>query len=212
MSSWEVWASSVLDGIGAPLSSVNAETLWAWSNAETSPFPIMHINNPLDTTLFMLGAIPWNTFGIDRHVWIYSTVEDGITATVETLLQPGFYPTILAHLRNSVPRAKWADACPDLGKWGTGCGWLHSTFGPVPDNLGDDMFTDRDRELLVALVGSFLQIHEGGSLALKNELDQIVAAGKSGVSLADFKELAAKVDAMAVTLANIERSLNAQTK
>lgn len=211
MTAWEVWATGVLKGIAAPVSTQNADSLWAWSNAETAPFPMMHINNPLDTTLFMPGATPWNTFGDNRHVWIYKTVQDGITATVDTLLQPGFYSTILAHLRKSVPRAQWGDACPDLGRWGTGCGWLHSTFGPVPGNLGDDMFTDRDRELLVALVGSFLQIREGGSLALKTELDQIVAA-QNAVSPADFKELTAKVDAMAVTLANIERALTPQAR
>ena len=68
-------------------------------------------------------------------------------------------------------------------------------------------FTDRDRELLTAVAGSLFTIKEGSSLAVKKELDQILAATKGGVPPADLSALTAKVDAMAATLAKIENAL-----
>jgi hypothetical protein len=139
MADWETWAVGVLKGIGAPLGTANADTTWAWSNAESGA-DVMRWNNPLNTSWYLPGAIAMNSI----PVWKYATVQDGIDATVLTLLGgprwpdpfPQYYPTILAHLRNSVPRGQWTDACPELGLWGTGCGWLQSTYGPVPGNLG----------------------------------------------------------------------------
>ena len=45
--------------------------------------------NPMDTTLNLRAATPYNSFGPDGayHVWNYSTAEEGIAATKATLEQ-----------------------------------------------------------------------------------------------------------------------------
>jgi hypothetical protein len=141
---WDLWASSVLLRIGAPVNEINADTIWAWSNAESGA-DVMRWNNPLNTTQDWPGAVNMNSVGVKR----YLTVQDGIGATVVTLTN-GFYPVILANFRASVPRAQWGNACPNLGVWGTGCGWLQGIYGPVPGNLGGDM-TPEEHEDLIAL-------------------------------------------------------------
>lgn len=131
MTSWETWAAGVLNGLGAPLNQTNVDTLFAWSSAETDPYPLMRWNNPLDTTQPEgAGNVDANSVGVK----IYPTVEQGIAATVTTLLN-GYYPLIVAHLRNSVPRAQWGDACAELGTWGTGCGWITRDYGLAPQEL-----------------------------------------------------------------------------
>lgn len=143
--SWSDWASGVLQGLGAPLDALNLDTLWAWSGAESLPYDRMHINNPLNTTQPWSGATDWNTVGVK----IYATESDGIGATVSTLLN-GRYPTIVSHLRNSIPRAQWGDACPELNVWGTGCGWLDTDYGAVPGSTGGFLMalTDLEQEVL----------------------------------------------------------------
>lgn len=133
------WAAGVLGGISAPMSSANEDTLWAWSGKESGS-DRMRWNNPLNTTQELPRAVDpdMNAVGVEA----YSSVQDGITATVQTLLN-GRYPTIVAHLRNSVPRALWGDACAELDTWGTGCGaWLTTNFGAAAGSaVGEDMAT-----------------------------------------------------------------------
>ena len=124
---WGAWFGGVMAGISAPPSSINDDTLWAWSSAEGGR---IHMN-PLNTTEPMPNATAWNTLGGGLHVWTYATVQDAITATVATLLN-GDYPLIVAHLRGSVPRQQWGDACGELGTWGTGCAWLDVDYGSPP--------------------------------------------------------------------------------
>lgn len=172
MTSWDVWADGVLNGISAPVSSANIDTLWAWSGAESGTVNRMRWQNPLNTTWYMPNATPMNTI----PVWRYATVQDGITATVKTLLD-GYYPLIVSHLRNSVPRQQWADCCPQLGTWGTGCGWLGASYGMYTGSLGDNDLTAREHELLVGLVSQFIDISETTNPpAIKLELDAIKAA------------------------------------
>lgn len=132
MTPYSQWVLGVLQGIAAPANATTLDALWAWSGAESLPRDRMSICNPLDTTWSMPGAIAFNTLPSGAHVWQYASVQDGITATVATLLQPGYYPTILSHLRNSVPRAAWGDCAVELGRWGTGAGWLRTDYGPFP--------------------------------------------------------------------------------
>jgi hypothetical protein len=134
VTAWEEWASGVLNGLGAPESTAAVDALWAWSNAETDPYELMRWNNPLDTTERWPGSITVNPAGVQS----YLTVSDGVEATVATLLN-GYYPVIVAHLVDGVPRQQWGDACTELSKWGTGCGWLASTYGPAPSDIGGDM-------------------------------------------------------------------------
>jgi hypothetical protein len=134
VTAWEEWASGVLNGLGAPESTAAVDALWAWSNAETAPYDLMRWNNPLDTTERWTGSSSANSAGVQR----YLTVQDGAAATVATLLN-GYYPVIVAHLVGGVPRQQWGDACTELSRWGTGCGWLAFTYGPAPSDIGGDM-------------------------------------------------------------------------
>jgi hypothetical protein len=128
------WYEGVMAGISAPVNATTQNAMWAWSSAESRPYLVTHIDNPLDTTQWEPGAVAWNTFGNGEHVWIYPTIQEGIDATVTTLLN-GHYPTIVSHLRNSVPRSQWGDACGELSTWGTGCGWLNADYGAAPGAL-----------------------------------------------------------------------------
>jgi hypothetical protein len=142
MTAWETWAAGVLNGVRAPIDTITVDALWAWSNCESGT-DVMRWLNPLNTTQPWAGARDMNSVGVKA----YLTVNDGINATVATLTN-GYYPTILSHLRNSVPRAKWGDACIDLGKWGTGCAWITLDYGPAPTALtGDEMTPAQDAAL-----------------------------------------------------------------
>src|SRR5437868_2114888 len=102
----------------------------------------MRWNNPLNTTQWLQGSIDMNSVGVKR----YRSEIDGILATQVTL-RNGYYPVILDHLRRSVPRAQWSDACPNLGTWGTGCSWLARYYGAAPGALEADM-TPQESALL----------------------------------------------------------------
>lgn len=103
--------------------------------------------NPLNTTQPWPGAVDMNSVGVKR----YLTILDGVNATVTTLVN-GHYPVILSKLKRSIPRAQWTDACPNLGTWGTGCGWLNQNYGPPPGNIQgeeDDMTPQQSDNLTV---------------------------------------------------------------
>jgi hypothetical protein len=132
------WYEFVMTGVGAPKDAATADVMWAWSGAESigpgapnDGATRMRWNNPLDTTEELQAGIDIdpdvNTAGVES----YPDPEGGAIATVATLLN-GLYPTILANLRNSVPRAQWGNACAELGKWGTGCAWLATDYGAAP--------------------------------------------------------------------------------
>lgn len=172
MTSWEVWATGVLAGIKAPLNAVNADTLWAWSNAETAPYDLMRWQNPMNSTEKWpslahptsknSGAQP----GL-HDVQIYASLQDGIDATAYTLVMEPYYGAIVANLRNSVPRQKWgatSTAGAQLHAWGTGTNWLTATpyFGPVPDNFGDEM-ADYDPNTMPGFHAVFKQLSAYGA-------------------------------------------------
>lgn len=137
-----IWQNGVLNGVGAPANNITADVLWAWSGAESGS-DRMRINNPLNTTQPEgSGNVDFNSVGVK----IYPTVEQGIAATVTTLLN-GHYPLIVDHLRRSIPRQQWADCCGELGVWGTGCGWISREYG-LPPQLGEDVLTaDQSQKL-----------------------------------------------------------------
>jgi hypothetical protein len=123
------WGTGVLGQITAPDNLINRRTLDLWTAAEGGR---SHMN-PLNTTWFIQGAQIWNTLPSGIHVWSYASVPDAVMATVNTLLTPDApaglpngYDVICDNLRNSVPAEKWQNACWQLNKWGTGCGWLPS--------------------------------------------------------------------------------------
>lgn len=214
MTPWSVWATGVLAGIKAPLDPTNADSLWAWSGAESLPRDRMSWNNPLNSTQPWPGAVAMNTIGTNRHVWAYASVSDGIDATCVTLLN-GAYPVILGNLRGSVPRSKWQNACPNLGTWGTGCGWLQTNYGPVPDNLGGNMADlDRMNELIVGIAGHFELIREGGAdLMIPKSFAATDAKidGIGSVPPADLSAINAKLDALTVAVAKLTAHLGVGT-
>lgn len=198
---WEVWAGGVLDGVKAPRTTDTVEALWAWSGAESLPRDRMSWCNPLNTTQGWAGAQDMNSVGVKRYV----SVADGVGATVMTLLN-GHYPVILANLRNSTDRHDWSNACPNLGTWGTGCGWLSQNYGALPGNLGGTMADlDRMQNILEMLAGRFMGI-KGSIPTVQNELDAILAASGGGVP-ADLTQLKADVAAIKATVTKIETAL-----
>jgi hypothetical protein len=86
--------TTVLQRIGAPVSVQNLQACNAWEIAEGGSAE----NNPWNTTLWMAGAIPYNTFGDNEHVYHYPSVAVGIMATVDTLTN-GHYANILNHFK-----------------------------------------------------------------------------------------------------------------
>lgn len=102
LSNEDNWVSSLLSGIGAPVTSANVATIKAWINHETkwttavgddSPF-LTH--NPLNTTRDGYGST--GTLNSDG-VKYYPTFQDGLEATIATL-ENGDYPVILGLLRS----------------------------------------------------------------------------------------------------------------
>ena len=151
MSTYDTWVAGVLNGIAAPVDAANLDTVWGWSGAESGT-DRMRWNNPLNTTQPEgAGNVDANSVGVK----IYPSVEQGIQATVTTLLN-GYYPLIVSHLRNSVPRAQWGDACAELGTWGTGCGWLTANYGAAPQSLGEIDLTDQQALQLQMLYNNLI--------------------------------------------------------
>lgn len=122
----EAFAKAFLDGIDAPDSERNLEAMLAWMQAEysinyTGPKGTF---NPLNTTLHMPGStnLKGNTAGVQN----YADVDDGIEATVQTLLKGakmegdpyGYKPILEALRRNFRPRRTLRRV--EKSSWGTG--------------------------------------------------------------------------------------------
>jgi len=113
-----VWAQAVLDGLGAPSDPntpqglANIGFLEAWRKAEGTAASY----NPLATTLPLGDSTDFNSIGVQN----YATPQDGVNATVKTLLAG--YPHVLGMLRVGGPGAiadntgVWAD----LNRWVSG--------------------------------------------------------------------------------------------
>lgn len=214
--SWDDWASGVLDRLGAPVDSANVDTLWAWSGAESGT-DRMRWNNPLNTTWKIPGSISENSVGVQG----YPTITDGVMATVDTLLQQGYYPTIVSHLRNSVPRRQWSDCCGQLGLWGTGCGWINLDYGAYSGSLtgGIDLTSDEHNMLQLiydSVTGGFITDASGNDIpapiwkVIGQDLDAIKAqiaaiAPGGGLSATDEQTL----NNIAAILGRIEAALKA---
>lgn len=108
----------------------------AWQHQEAS----RAAGNPFDTTWWMPGATPYNTFhagsgtgGAFLHVWDYATDADGVTATVRTLLaRSDYHPIIDALLSGSALAFGHA---VDTSPWGTTgvAAYLLAHPYPAPD-------------------------------------------------------------------------------
>lgn len=85
------FAQQVLYQLGFPQTAQNINFLVAWANREGGG----GANNPLNTTQRYAGSTSFNKVGVQN----YATIQDGITATVQTL-NNGYYKDILAALKS----------------------------------------------------------------------------------------------------------------
>lgn len=105
--------------------------LVAWAVAEGyQPGAATLVNavwNPLDTTEPWAGATDFN----DVHVKNYATLDDGVAATLATLVN-GYYPNVLAELRTAEPDPHALARAVGSTPWGTG------DFSAVVDRVTAD--------------------------------------------------------------------------
>lgn len=104
------FASDILAGIGAPSTPENIRFIEAWMRAEGGA---SH-NNPLNTTQGAPGATDFNSVGVKT----YTSYEQGVTATIQTLLN-GMYGPIIDALKAGTS-AQAAAAALAASPWGTG--------------------------------------------------------------------------------------------
>lgn len=102
--------SEVLEGIDAPVTENTLTFFFAWREAESG----LCAFNPFATTQPYGNSTKFNTAGVRN----YETKEDGIAATIKTLLN-GYYPDLLDKLRNDLDPLEIATS-KNLTTWGTG--------------------------------------------------------------------------------------------
>ena len=109
----------VLKGIGAPVTPQNMLFFYSWRQAEGAKATF----NPFNTTKKMEKQSFWNCLKKKDGKCVggvknYTSKEDGITATIETL-NNGRYECIVDGLKNNIGAKKIAQ-CSSLKTWGTG--------------------------------------------------------------------------------------------
>lgn len=102
--------SEVLEGIDAPITKNTLTFFFAWREAESG----LCAFNPFATTQPYGNSTKFNTAGVRN----YETKEDGIAATIKTLLN-GYYPDLLDKLRNDLDPLEIATST-NLTTWRTG--------------------------------------------------------------------------------------------
>jgi len=105
--------TSILEGIGAPVTDENLKFLYAWRRAEGGKAT----NNPFNTTYRLSkdsNMTNYNRVGVKN----YSTPYYGIEATVKTL-NLKYYTCIVDGLKNDIG-ANNISRCQSLKTWGTG--------------------------------------------------------------------------------------------
>ena len=116
------WSSSVktdedfykklLQELGAPTSDENLKFLYAWRQSEGKAGKY----NPFNTTQSMPDSTNFNSVGVKN----YSSMDDGLNATIKTL-NNGRYNCIVNGLKNSIGAKKITQDCSnELKTWGTG--------------------------------------------------------------------------------------------
>jgi len=100
----------LLTELGAPVTSENLKYLYAWRQAEGKGGKY----NPFNTTWKRPGSTKMNSVGVQN----YSSLEDGMVATLKTL-RNGYYDCIVNGLKNDIGAAQ-ISKCPSLKTWGTG--------------------------------------------------------------------------------------------
>jgi hypothetical protein len=100
----------LLENLDAPVTDENLKFLYAWRQAEGKAGTF----NPFNTTWDLPNSTNFNKVGVKN----YTTLEDGMVATVKTI-KNGRYNCILQGLRDDIGADK-ISKCESLKTWGTG--------------------------------------------------------------------------------------------
>lgn len=108
----EDWAERFLAELDAPETKRNLRAVVAWESAEGTTARW----NPLATTRVWAGAVDFNSTGVKS----YATLQDGVKATVATILEADHgYEPIVWSLRHSA-RPRRTLGAVEASHWGTG--------------------------------------------------------------------------------------------
>jgi peptidoglycan hydrolase CwlO-like protein len=122
--SYADWAKSFLRTLGAPVVRSNMIVVIAWQAAEGTQATW----NPLATTMGAEGASNFNEVGVKN----YLSKEQGIDASIRTLMRPGFgYEDILDGLERGADQMQTAHAIQQ-SHWCHGCAEGGYVIGIVP--------------------------------------------------------------------------------
>jgi hypothetical protein len=102
--------AKLLENLGAPISDENMKFMYAWRQAEGRGGTY----NPFNTTWNLPNSTTMNSAGVRN----YTSLEDGMVATVKTL-KNGRYDCIVNGLKNDIGASNIA-RCESLKTWGTG--------------------------------------------------------------------------------------------
>lgn len=119
------WQRRLLNQLGAPATAANLQFLNEWHLREGGGDKNSAHYNPLNTTQRAPGAVGMNSVGVKA----YRNAQQGITATVQTLLN-GHYDDIVRGLRSGKATAAQLASSASLKVWGTG------TWGSSPAGAG----------------------------------------------------------------------------
>ena len=100
---------AILTGLGAPITPENLKFLYGWRQSEGHG----GLYNPFNTTLKKPGSTTFDKDGVQN----YKTVQDGLSATIQTIEFPR-YKCIADGLKNNIGADKLA-SCDCLDTWGT---------------------------------------------------------------------------------------------
>jgi hypothetical protein len=106
----ENFYKKILELLGAPVSNENMKFLYAWRQSEGKAGKY----NPFNTTWDLPGSTNFNKAGVKN----YQSIEDGLSATLKTLIKPT-YSCITNGLKNDIGASSIAK-CESLSTWGSG--------------------------------------------------------------------------------------------
>ena len=121
MSDDEVY-EAILIGVGAPITKENMKFMYAWRQGEGAKAAF----NPFNTTKKKENATFYNCLSRKNGKCVggvrnYSSQQEGIDATIETLKLSQYYGCITDGLKNDIGAKKIARQCKSaLKTWGTG--------------------------------------------------------------------------------------------
>lgn len=119
------WSLDLLNALGNTQPTIETVVfITAWQAGENTNAAF----NPLATTQSADGATCFNYINGRCGVRNYTSREQGLQATIETITN-GYYPNILAGLQTNQPELALNDG--ELGVWGTGGGNVRERYAEV---------------------------------------------------------------------------------